>query len=211
MSPSSNGDSPLSASGGLYPRRPPPARRDPSPFHPRDFGIEIPSPQLVAGTNGANPLKSPTSIKTAPDTELQPGGHPRLGPEGAESVSIIRAAAGAWPQRHSEAHGRRQYQPPEEKGHGQRGRLSQEASHHSRRNSPSSPPMPILSPPIFKLCPRPPPPLPGHLLDSGCSARFAAPENRDATERNQSASCAANWVQNASTGSLVSSSMRATS
>jgi len=65
MSPSSNGDSPHSA-GTLAMAGATSAnvvRHFPLPS--RDFTIEIPSPQLVASSNGVHSLKSPTSLKSA--------------------------------------------------------------------------------------------------------------------------------------------------
>ncbi|KAH8879669.1 hypothetical protein GQ53DRAFT_25945 [Thozetella sp. PMI_491] len=64
MSPSSNGDSPLSASGLLSAVANTSANKQFS-VPSRDFTIEIPSPQLTAVPNGMNPLKSPTSMKSA--------------------------------------------------------------------------------------------------------------------------------------------------
>ncbi len=64
MSPSSNGDSPLSATGTMTQSAGANIVRH-FPLPNRDFTIEIPSPQLVASTNGLNSLKSPTSVKSA--------------------------------------------------------------------------------------------------------------------------------------------------
>ncbi|OIW32064.1 hypothetical protein CONLIGDRAFT_251076 [Coniochaeta ligniaria NRRL 30616] len=62
MTPSSASDSPHSGAGGLTTTSQPTARY---PLPSREgFSIEIPSPQLNA-INGGNPLKSPTSLKSA--------------------------------------------------------------------------------------------------------------------------------------------------
>jgi hypothetical protein len=62
MSPSSNGDSPHSATATMTTSATI-ARQFPLPN--RDFSVDIPSPQLAAGPNGANSLKSPNSLKAA--------------------------------------------------------------------------------------------------------------------------------------------------
>ncbi|KAK4109867.1 hypothetical protein N656DRAFT_838707 [Canariomyces notabilis] len=64
MSPSSNGDSPHSATATMTGATNAAVVR-PFPLPNRDFSVEIPSPQLGAATNGANTLKSPTSLKSA--------------------------------------------------------------------------------------------------------------------------------------------------
>ncbi|KAK3944924.1 hypothetical protein QBC46DRAFT_360880 [Diplogelasinospora grovesii] len=64
MSPSSNGDSPHSATGTMAATASANAVRQ-FPLPTRDFSIEIPSPQLNPITNGANALKSPSSLKSA--------------------------------------------------------------------------------------------------------------------------------------------------
>ncbi|KAK5660355.1 hypothetical protein OQA88_12896 [Cercophora sp. LCS_1] len=63
MSPSSNGDSPLSVGTMTGATSANVVRQFPLPN--RDFTIEIPSPQLVASSNGVHSLKSPTSLKSA--------------------------------------------------------------------------------------------------------------------------------------------------
>ncbi|KAK3353120.1 hypothetical protein B0T25DRAFT_568347 [Lasiosphaeria hispida] len=63
MSPSSNGDSPLSATGTMTATSNAHLVRQ-FPLPNRDFSIEIPSPLLVA-SNGVHSLKSPTSLKSA--------------------------------------------------------------------------------------------------------------------------------------------------
>ncbi|KAK3390955.1 hypothetical protein B0H63DRAFT_127951 [Podospora didyma] len=63
MSPSSNGDSPLSATGTMTTTISANIMRQ-FPMPNRDFSVEIPSPQLMASTNGVNALKSPTSLKS---------------------------------------------------------------------------------------------------------------------------------------------------
>ncbi|KAK0722183.1 hypothetical protein B0T26DRAFT_641723 [Lasiosphaeria miniovina] len=64
MSPSSNGDSPLSATGTMTATISANIMRQ-FAMPSRDFSLEIPSPQLLASTNGVNALKSPTSLKSA--------------------------------------------------------------------------------------------------------------------------------------------------
>ncbi|KAK4039117.1 hypothetical protein C8A01DRAFT_36951 [Parachaetomium inaequale] len=64
MSPSSNGDSPLSATATMTTSASATMVRQ-YPLPNRDFTVEIPSPQLAAGSNGANLLKSPNSLKAA--------------------------------------------------------------------------------------------------------------------------------------------------
>jgi hypothetical protein len=63
MSPSSNGDSPLSIGTMAGAAHANVVRQFPLPN--RDFSIEIPSPQLLASSNGMHSLKSPTSLKSA--------------------------------------------------------------------------------------------------------------------------------------------------
>jgi hypothetical protein len=63
MSPSSNGDSPLSVGTMTGAASANVVRQFPLPN--RDFTIEIPSPQLAASSNGVHSLKSPTSLKSA--------------------------------------------------------------------------------------------------------------------------------------------------
>ena len=63
MSPSSNGDSPLSIGTMAGAAHANVVRQFPLPN--RDFSIEIPSPQLLASSNGVHSLKSPTSLKSA--------------------------------------------------------------------------------------------------------------------------------------------------
>ncbi|KAL2267688.1 hypothetical protein VTJ83DRAFT_4965 [Remersonia thermophila] len=66
MSPSSTGESPHSATAAMTtPAAAASVVRPPYPPLPnRDFTVEIPSPQMPQGPNGANTLKSPTTLKT---------------------------------------------------------------------------------------------------------------------------------------------------
>ncbi|KAK4126117.1 hypothetical protein N657DRAFT_679111 [Parathielavia appendiculata] len=64
MSPSSNGDSPHSATATMTAAAAAGVSRQ-FPLPNRDFSVEIPSPQLAAAPNGANTLKSPNSLKAA--------------------------------------------------------------------------------------------------------------------------------------------------
>ncbi|KAL2131542.1 hypothetical protein VTI74DRAFT_4919 [Chaetomium olivicolor] len=64
MSPSSNGDSPHSATATMTAAASASVVRQ-FPLPNRDFSVEIPSPQIAAGANGANSLKSPSSLKSA--------------------------------------------------------------------------------------------------------------------------------------------------
>ncbi len=64
MSPSSNGDSPHSATATMTTSASATIVRQ-FPLPNRDFSVEIPSPQLTGGSNGANSLKSPNSLKAA--------------------------------------------------------------------------------------------------------------------------------------------------
>lgn len=64
MSPSSNGDSPHSVTATMTTATSANVVRQ-FPLPNRDFSVEIPSPQLTAGPNGANVLKSPNSLKAA--------------------------------------------------------------------------------------------------------------------------------------------------
>ncbi|KAK4103589.1 hypothetical protein N658DRAFT_280147 [Parathielavia hyrcaniae] len=64
MSPSSNGDSPHSATATMTTAAASGVTRQ-FPLPNRDFSVEIPSPQLAAAPNGANTLKSPNSLKAA--------------------------------------------------------------------------------------------------------------------------------------------------
>ncbi|KAL2023394.1 hypothetical protein VTK56DRAFT_2751 [Thermocarpiscus australiensis] len=66
MPPSSNGDSPHSATATMAAASASANVVRQFPLPNRDFSVEIPSPQLGATTtNGANTLKSPTSLKSA--------------------------------------------------------------------------------------------------------------------------------------------------
>ncbi|KAK4156521.1 hypothetical protein C8A00DRAFT_12559 [Chaetomidium leptoderma] len=68
MSPSSNGDSPHSATATMTTSASANIVRQ-YPLPNRDFTVEIPSPQLAAGSNGVNSLlKSPNSLKAAART-----------------------------------------------------------------------------------------------------------------------------------------------
>ncbi|KAL2200580.1 hypothetical protein P885DRAFT_28372 [Corynascus similis CBS 632.67] len=65
MSPSSNGDSPHSVTATMTAAASATVVRQ-YPLPNRDFTVEIPSPQqLSAGSNGANTIKSPNSLKAA--------------------------------------------------------------------------------------------------------------------------------------------------
>ncbi|KAH6856535.1 hypothetical protein B0I37DRAFT_389759 [Chaetomium sp. MPI-CAGE-AT-0009] len=64
MSPSSNGDSPHSVTATMTSAASATVAR-PYPLPNRDFTVDIPSPQLPAGSNGASLLKSPNSLKAA--------------------------------------------------------------------------------------------------------------------------------------------------
>ncbi|KAK4193769.1 hypothetical protein QBC35DRAFT_371794 [Podospora australis] len=61
MSPSSTGDSPHSSTATMTAAASASVVR--FPITNRDFTVEIPSPQLLASTNGVNTLKSPNSLK----------------------------------------------------------------------------------------------------------------------------------------------------
>ncbi|KAH6631875.1 hypothetical protein F5144DRAFT_490097 [Chaetomium tenue] len=65
MSPSSNGDSPHSVTATMTTAASATVVRQQYPLPNRDFTVDIPSPQLAAGTNGAGLLKSPNSLKAA--------------------------------------------------------------------------------------------------------------------------------------------------
>ncbi|KAK4236203.1 hypothetical protein C8A03DRAFT_35902 [Achaetomium macrosporum] len=63
--PSSNGDSPHSATAAMATSAGATVVRQFPSLPNRDFSVEIPSPQLAAGANGTHSLKSPNSLKSA--------------------------------------------------------------------------------------------------------------------------------------------------